>query len=225
MNYLVIACINHSVLDSNVQMSQYYLCHILALDCLNLKEKKKLTDYISEITDNVQLFMKNWCAFPLRWISASNLSFYNFFVRNDDIESGALMCIRRIENLLSKYIPTFVLVQTLLKNAQDVDDFLLMIISTHGFFNVEFNLDQKLDDNEERIILLNIFHFVLCLIFDTLCSEKNYFQIRRLCIISNLMKGDLTKNKISTLWYENPFSDDKFFDDLLCYASKNKDQK
>lgn len=51
------------------------------------------------------------------------------------------MCIRRIENLLSKYIPTFVLVQTLLKNAQDVDDFLLMIISTHRFFNVEFNLD------------------------------------------------------------------------------------
>lgn len=33
---------NHSVLDSNVQMSQYYLCHILALDCMNLKEKKKI---------------------------------------------------------------------------------------------------------------------------------------------------------------------------------------
>lgn len=48
----------HSVLSKNVDFTQTYLTHLYAFICLDLKEKKKLYDYISEVTDDIEVSSK-----------------------------------------------------------------------------------------------------------------------------------------------------------------------
>ncbi|KAK8839121.1 hypothetical protein M9Y10_032593 [Tritrichomonas musculus] len=214
-----------SVLNENVTLAQSFPTHILAFGCLNLKEKS-LIDYVSEVTDDVDTFLKNWAIIPLRWLAALHLSNFGFFVRNSD---DAIECLKSFitkKNKKYKFAPTFALLQTLAKSTKNVDDFMMMILSTFGFFNVETNVNkpssEKLDDNEERLILFTILHFVLCIAFDTFCKERNFFMMRKLCVISELMKGDLDIDEITSIWPVNAASDDQFLDDLKSYASRIK---
>ena len=72
----------HSVLDENVEFSQCFATHLLALNCINYHDRKSFSEILRESTDNVENFLMNLAVIPLRYIAASELSDYNFFVRN-----------------------------------------------------------------------------------------------------------------------------------------------
>ena len=100
--------------------------------------------------------------------AAISLANFGFF----EIEIGPLLYFRYSRNLKYRFFPVFSLLQSLLKATKDVDSFFMMIISTFGFFNVEKkDVSNHFDENDQRIILFILFHFILCLIFDTFCAE------------------------------------------------------
>lgn len=215
----------HSVLSPEVQFAQSFPTHILAFKCLNLKEgKKNLREYISDVSENADEFIRQWALLPLRWVAASDLSEYQLFVRNSQYTITALHSFKFKKNIKYKFAPIFSLLQNLLKVTNDVDDFLLMIISTYGFFeyechneSVKTDENNQIDDNQRRLCLLSIFHFISCLVFDTLCSENNFFTMRRLAVISKLMKGNLSLDEIESIWYN---TNEKYVDDLQSFASR-----
>lgn len=88
-----------SVLNKNVKLSQSFATNLLAYGCLNLKDKKNLFDFVSEVTNDQELFLKNWAVIPLRFYAALNLANFDFFVRNDDNEIGSLLYFRYSRNL------------------------------------------------------------------------------------------------------------------------------
>lgn len=213
----------HSVLDKNVDFSQSFATLIHSMNCLNLSERKSLTEILKGVTDDVEKFLRDWAVIPLRWMATSRLCDFNFFVRNSEDTIDAMDSFNYKRNIKIKFVPTFSLLQNLLKATEDVDGFLLMIISTFGFFNSVRNdeiEEPKLDDDQNRHLLLVIYHFVLCLIFDTLCAEKNFFMMRKLAVISKLMNGDLTIEKINSIWYNKVLNDENFCDDLQNFATK-----
>ena len=210
---------NHCVLDEYVEFSQSFPLHLLAFYCLNLKENKSLLDYVSSVTNDVETFIKNWAAIPLRWLAASDLNDIRLFVQNNNEILVAFSSFKFRKNIKIKYIPSFAFLQSLLKATNDVDSFLLMIIANYGFFHLLSGIE-NFDDGQKRLILFAIFHFVMCLIFDTLCAENNLFTIRRLMFISKMMTGDLSVEQMNSIWYKKILSDDQFREDLPNFASK-----
>lgn len=211
----------HSVLSKNVQIYQTFSTHLLAFCCLNLKEGKTLVDYISEVTDNVETFIKRWAVIPLRYFASALLYEFGFFVRNPDDTLLVLESFKYKKNIKYTLIPIFVLIQSLLKATKNCDKFLFMIVSTFDLTVIEEKSDKlDFDDNQKRLILFCIFHFISCLLFDHLCIERNIFNMQRLKIISDLMEKNLTFEEIENVCFKDVKNDDKFYDDLKSYTSR-----
>lgn len=177
------------------------------------------------MTDNVELFIKRWAVLPLRWIVASLLNDFDFFVRNTDDTIITFSSLKYKRNIKHSFTQIFTLIQSLLKVTKNVDDFFLIVISTFDLTVIEEKNDTNFDGNEKRIILFNIFHFICCLIFDTLCSSRNFFMMQRFYVISCLMKNNMTIEKINETWYKNIMHDDKFLDDLKSVTSRETTKK
>lgn len=208
-----------SVLDKNVCIAQTFVTHILSFCCLDLKEKKSLFEYIKEVDDDVETFIKKWSLLPLRWLIASTLSNFDMFVRNTSGEIISLTSFNYKKNIQYKFVPIFSLIQSLLKITSDVDNYLLMIVSIFGINKIDEKTDQEdFDDDKKRLILFSIFHLISCLIFDTMCAEKNYLTMRRLTIISQLMIKNMNFQEIKSIWFKS--SDENFIDDLKSFTSR-----
>ncbi|OHT06708.1 hypothetical protein TRFO_25169 [Tritrichomonas foetus] len=211
----------HSVLSNNVQFSQTFQTHILAFCTLNLKENS-LRDYINEVSDDPETFIKNWALLPLRWIAAADLFDYQFFVRNDSHSLTALNSFKFRTNIQLKFIPSFALIQSLLNSTNDIDSFYFLILHTYGFFDQGLTDDERLEDNQLRLQTFSTFFFIICLIFDTLCAQKDLFTMRRLSVISRLMMNNLSPEEIESVWFGKVMSDEKFVEDLPSFASRIK---
>ena len=209
----------HSVLSRNVEIYQSFVSHIYAFYCLNLKEKK-LIDYITEVSNDVDLFIKNWALLPLRWISSSILYGFKFFIRNPYDVSTCFSSLKFRINVKYSFIQIFTFLQTLLKATKDTESFLLMIISVFNTTVIENKENDEFDDRQKQYILFSIFHFISCLIFDNICAERNKFIIHRFKIISALMNQNMSLNDIDAIWYKKVSSDDKSFDDLKSYTTR-----
>ncbi|OHT03735.1 hypothetical protein TRFO_06571 [Tritrichomonas foetus] len=204
---------NHSVLESDAFICQTYPLHLLAYLCLDRK-KQSLSKYVSEISHNVHHFLKMWILMPLRWYIAATLQDYDFFVRNNDSLLLSMISFRFRKNIQSKFAVTFALIQEIFFSL-DPDESLKMIGHCYGIFSEQFSSLKS-----ENGYLFTLIHFICCLIFDTLCVNKDYFGIRRMIVMTKLKLSTLTTSQINGLWFTTIMNDIKFVEDLLSFSER-----
>ena len=204
----------HSVLSKDVAIFQTLPLHLLAFVCLDLKTHT-FKEVISNITDDSNTFLKKWLIFPLRLLVASELSRFDLFVRNTTGFIAALTSFKNQKNIVYKFIPTFKLIQQIFFNL-DEEEFLTILLSVYGVF-----LHQKeSSETQMQSAFFSLIYLIICLIFDNLCMNNDFFAMRRLAVMANLKLSPLSNAEFNDIWFGNYMKNSKFMEDLLSFSTR-----
>lgn len=214
----------HSVLQPNVTFSQIYTLHLLSYICRHKSLRETAQIVCSE--DECDNFLKQWLLMPLRYLAACDLNQFDFFVRNDNETINAINSIRYKNNIMNKFSCTFSFIQDILLSHTNKEEILEMICYTYGLFLTSKSINE-LDEKgllEKQIHgrLFSFVHLLCCLVFDSLCVNRDFFTMRRLTVMTHMkftMSG-MTSSQIDEVWPNHPMNDIKFFEDLLSFTQR-----
>ena len=203
-----------SVLSADTVLSPFYVLHLFAfhtgsftsttLNMLKLKYGIEPEGFVDQ---------------PLKWAAAAALSLSNLFVRNPDSFVSSVTGYFFRQNIESRAVPTFALIQTFLGLCSDKQRFLEKVGAVFGLFSQEeCDNDVPTIRNIEQTCL----HFILCLLYDRICINNDIKAVRRMLVMTHLLhEKNMTNKDIAQLVNPTVFHTKEFRDDFKTYATIN----
>ena len=206
-----------SINDDGVKTSLSFGLHILAWQTLisndNVQEAyADLFNHFELFGDDLSLY---WSLIPLRFIVMINYCSLELFGYDQMYINEVYTDEMRISQIFSRYVPAFLIVQTMLGLIETKETFLAMILHTFGLFSPEIKTFEKAIS--ETAVLL----FISCLLFDRDLAKYNKREINKQFLITKLIPGPKTITKLLFHFKSNTNYSDEFIEDFLTVAKRD----
>ena len=216
VNDIVAPVFFRSVFSKNVNTSLSLSLHVFTA-CMLIRQGDNLKNIFSEFAKSNNIHIDFACIFaallPLRLMAVSVLT-AKHFVRNSSSFIRANSSLVYKNNVKTRFVPLFALIQMLFGITEAKDMFIGMIARTFGLF-----LDDDMPELKKEMEF-SFIHFITCLLYDRICINLDFKRLKKAHILHSLKLSPQQLSKATNqLWFDVS-SNKEFLTDLFQYVTR-----